>query len=171
MTFKPPERIWLQPGAGFDGDTTWCVDQIEDDDIEYIRANKFPPNMCRIDHQRVDYRDEGEGIDERCPMCRMRNEYEAEIERLKQDLAWASQRCVHDSNVSHYIGDTDQWCDGPCYGEEECKHGGLVCEVCATDRERRRIAQELTPGNMDELDGPIRTDLEEALRIVEGEAQ
>lgn len=33
------ERIWLQPGAGDCGGTTWCQDRIHDDDIEYIRAD------------------------------------------------------------------------------------------------------------------------------------
>lgn len=33
------ERIWLQPGAGDCGETTWCQDRIHDDDIEYIRAD------------------------------------------------------------------------------------------------------------------------------------
>jgi hypothetical protein len=33
------ERIWLQKGAGLDGETTWCQDRIDDDDVEYIRAD------------------------------------------------------------------------------------------------------------------------------------
>lgn len=33
------KRIWLQPGAGDCGETTWCQDRIHDDDIEYIRTD------------------------------------------------------------------------------------------------------------------------------------
>ena len=33
-----PERIWLQSEMeGFNVETTWCIDQINDDDAEYIR--------------------------------------------------------------------------------------------------------------------------------------
>ena len=33
------ERIYLQEDT--DGETTWCQDQINDDDCEYIRADKY----------------------------------------------------------------------------------------------------------------------------------
>lgn len=33
-----PPVIYLQPGAGADGETTWCDDQINDDDPIYVRV-------------------------------------------------------------------------------------------------------------------------------------
>ena len=36
---KPSERIYLQENT--DGETTWCSDQINDDDCEYIRTDKY----------------------------------------------------------------------------------------------------------------------------------
>jgi len=35
-----PKRIWLQPSQ--EPEVTWCRDKIEDDDVEYIRADSLP---------------------------------------------------------------------------------------------------------------------------------
>ncbi len=44
---KPPERIWLQFYDEFDGeeseDITWCVDHINETDVEYVRADLPSP--------------------------------------------------------------------------------------------------------------------------------
>jgi hypothetical protein len=34
---KPYARIWLQPGQG--DERTWCQDKINDEDVEYVRAD------------------------------------------------------------------------------------------------------------------------------------
>ena len=34
-----PDRIYLQWQREYHEETTWCVDQIDDDDIEYIRVD------------------------------------------------------------------------------------------------------------------------------------
>lgn len=39
----PPKRIWLQyTGDSYDyhEGVTWCVDKINDDDVEYVRVEK-----------------------------------------------------------------------------------------------------------------------------------
>ena len=33
------ERIWLQPFAGDGGGHTWCSERMENEDIEYVRAD------------------------------------------------------------------------------------------------------------------------------------
>lgn len=43
---EAPERIWLQVnGDPYDagGEWTWCQHQIEDDDVEYVRADLSAP--------------------------------------------------------------------------------------------------------------------------------
>lgn len=42
-----PERIWLQTHLGLD--TTWCNEQIEDSDVEYVRADKHRALWQRLD--------------------------------------------------------------------------------------------------------------------------
>ncbi len=37
---KPNERIWLQSDEEH-GEPTWCEDKINDDDVEYIRADVY----------------------------------------------------------------------------------------------------------------------------------
>lgn len=36
---EAPEKIWLQWEGEYHEETTWCVDQIEEDDVEYIRLD------------------------------------------------------------------------------------------------------------------------------------
>lgn len=36
---ETPKIIYLQPGMGEEGETTWCEDQINEDDIAYFRAD------------------------------------------------------------------------------------------------------------------------------------
>lgn len=38
---KHHERIWLQTLSEATGETTWCEDKINDDDIEYVRVDLF----------------------------------------------------------------------------------------------------------------------------------
>jgi hypothetical protein len=37
---EPPDRIWLQRDDGPDFEWTWCSDKINDEDVEYIRADR-----------------------------------------------------------------------------------------------------------------------------------
>lgn len=43
MSYKAPDRIWLQVEDGYDIEfgecITWCEDKINDTDVEYIRAD------------------------------------------------------------------------------------------------------------------------------------
>lgn len=40
-----PERIWLQPS---EEEITWCQDKINDDDVEYVRADTiFRPDRVK----------------------------------------------------------------------------------------------------------------------------
>lgn len=41
------ERIYLQPGTG--DDATWCQDRINDDDIEYVRADLYAAAQAEIE--------------------------------------------------------------------------------------------------------------------------
>ena len=45
-----PERIWLQSEMeGFNVETTWCIDQINDDDAEYIRVDLSDKQSMKAD--------------------------------------------------------------------------------------------------------------------------
>lgn len=49
--------------------------------LESQLANaKSYPHMCRMDHIEIGHRDSSE---ERCPMCRMRDEYESQLDRYR----------------------------------------------------------------------------------------
>lgn len=39
MSDETPKIIYLQPGAGEEGEATWCEDKINDDDVIYVRAD------------------------------------------------------------------------------------------------------------------------------------
>lgn len=45
---EAPDRIWLQWGGPY-GDNTFCEDQINSDDVEYIRADLHQKALDRIE--------------------------------------------------------------------------------------------------------------------------
>lgn len=45
MTTEPHRRIWLQWDP--EGETSWCQDKINDDDIEYVKAKEIDADMLQ----------------------------------------------------------------------------------------------------------------------------
>lgn len=43
MKVKPHRRIWLQYDP--EGETTWCQDKINDDDVEYVKAKEIDEDL------------------------------------------------------------------------------------------------------------------------------
>lgn len=53
-----------------------CVELLH---IKLAETRSYP-HMCRMDHEEIGHRDSSE---ERCPMCRMRDEYEAQLAQYR----------------------------------------------------------------------------------------
>lgn len=43
------ERIYLQPFAGDEGGHTWCSERIDNDDVEYVRADLYATLTARVE--------------------------------------------------------------------------------------------------------------------------
>lgn len=50
------------------------------------------PHMCRTDHEEIRHATNRADGDPRCPMCKMRDDYEAEIQRLREALEAVGKR-------------------------------------------------------------------------------
>lgn len=72
---KPPERIYLQvdpEGYNQEINTTWCQDRINDDDVEYVRADLLCDADCeKCEEYKFPVRhDDSEKVpDADCEMC------------------------------------------------------------------------------------------------------
>lgn len=90
MTSEAPERIWLQWVEPHCDDNTWCVDKINDDDAEYIRADL---HQHALDAAREEGRRAGleEAAKEACYACGAQDEVYALIDTPADPVAEAAR--------------------------------------------------------------------------------
>lgn len=74
-----PNRIWLQWDAPY-GENTFCEDQINADDVEYIRADLHQQALDRIEALEAENK---RLLEAECPKCRRREEEAREAFRIK----------------------------------------------------------------------------------------
>jgi len=77
-----PETIYLQKHEGFEGDYTWCRDQIHDDDVQYIRADTVYAGftlrvLADIRHKT--------GVGHKPMLTELADELESRISKLQQE--------------------------------------------------------------------------------------